>query len=592
MEGDEVNTKPTPPENWDRCHAYNERKRRYCRQAPVPSNDVSSAHQPRYCGNHMHLLDKLISSGNTGSQADDTMNKLKRPREYEPSNVTANTNKKDRGKRIPCPIDPSHLIFESALSKHIKVCPAAKQKQDVATNEYYREGVNVGGFGELSVGDGRMSASTTDDVQRANELALAVLRVFRHLFMNSDEVQGEEISTEQLKQLTRDDIYNALPEVDLSSIEESTGTNTTDSNSTANDEPQQAGRLTSAITKYRIKAGGSRHLHQIASILGHLRQKGLIDRENTQPQRTVLEMGAGRGMLGLVVAGAMGASIKSELESKVKLCLVERTGSRAKAETKIRTAIKDAQRKENTTSKPDNSTTDECLRLDLVEVTRIKCDLAHIHLPTAFPFLTANQTQSDPTSNAVVIAKHLCGAGTDLALKSLRDIAPTGSVNGCVMATCCHGLCTWEDYVGRHCLLELFCESVGRLSNFDETDFNILKRWTSASVLEDTSRNNTEVGDTTDEAKEEHHSNVVEEKGSATHIFEVVSRLGLLCGGSGLGRVCQRVIDYGRCDYIKRQLFSSSRGNGSTSNDDTVSLLHYVQSGITPQNALILATKR
>ncbi len=53
-------------------------------------------------------------------------------------------------------------------------------------------------------------------------------------------------------------------------------------------------------------------------------------------------------------------------------------------------------------------------------------------------------------------AKHLCGSGTDLALKSLQTI-PTGNIDGCVMATCCHGLCEWSDYTGRDCLLRLFC---------------------------------------------------------------------------------------------------------------------------------------
>ena len=68
-------------------------------------------------------------------------------------------------------------------------------------------------------------------------------------------------------------------------------------------------------------------------------------------------MGAGRGMTGLVVAGAMGASMQSE-NAKVQLCLVERAGTRGKAESRVRMS-KGTQLK------------DDCLRLDLVDVTRV-----------------------------------------------------------------------------------------------------------------------------------------------------------------------------------------------------------------------------
>mmetsp|Transcript_7007 Transcript_7007/g.14062 ORF Transcript_7007/g.14062 Transcript_7007/m.14062 type:complete len:103 (-) Transcript_7007:242-550(-) len=86
----------------------------------------------------------------------------------------------------------------------------------------------------------------------------------------------------------------------------------------------------------------------------------------------------------------------------------------------------------------------------------------------ALPFVVSSAgslSKSDHSENdaaqkqkrkTMVVAKHLCGAGTDLALKSLRDLASAGAIDGCVMATCCHGLCSWKEYVGRDHLRSLF----------------------------------------------------------------------------------------------------------------------------------------
>ena len=43
-----------------------------------------------------------------------------------------------------------------------------------------------------------------------------------------------------------------------------------------------------------------------------------------------------------------------------------------------------------------------------------------------------------------MIAKHLCGSGTDMAL---RAAARCGArLAGCALATCCHHRCTWDTY--------------------------------------------------------------------------------------------------------------------------------------------------
>ena len=418
--------------------------------------------------------------------------------------------------------------------------------------------MNKGGFGGLSVG----SADGENDLtnKRHRELAVAILRVFYHLFKSgedsTDDVQT--LSFDKLKSITEEEIYSSLDEIDLAEKEE-----------------QCTGGLSESIARNRIKVGGTRHLHQIASILGHLRDNRLLT--STDNTINVIEMGAGRGMLGLVVSGAAAAS---SFNSKVRLFLVDRSGTRAKAETRIRSAAND----EKGDHSKANKSSPDCLKLDLVEVTRIKADLAHVHMPIALPFIS---TESLPTksSKTVVIAKHLCGSGTDLALKSLHHY-PTGSIDGCVMATCCHGLCDWNDYVGRNYLLKLFC-SVGQLGSFGEQDFDVLKRWTSASVLDDSHAPS--------EDTEIHHTE--HSKSSCKYycnVMTVVKELKLSCGGNGLGRACQRIIDYGRCEYMKSSLFDASLATDAAPEDISfdVKVLHYCSRKVTPQNALLLACRK
>ena len=214
-----------------------------------------------YCGNHLHLIEEGVSSDRKRPSSDDA----------EPSSdVKLNSKKrKDRGARIPCPIDPSHMIFESALAKHVLVCPAAKEREETCSREYYQEGTNTGGFGDL--GDERNTKNdvvggdeTTTDLDRAKQLAMAVLRVFCSLFPSAvarssnqkkDNSNDDDLSDDVIAHITEEDIYNALPEIDLSSAEEG---------------------IAKDIAKHRVKAGGPRHLHQLQSILGHVRKNGLI----------------------------------------------------------------------------------------------------------------------------------------------------------------------------------------------------------------------------------------------------------------------------------------------------------------------------
>ncbi|XP_061095158.1 tRNA:m(4)X modification enzyme TRM13 homolog isoform X1 [Conger conger] len=79
-----------------RCGFYVERKRRYCKMV-VASGKT-------FCGEH------------------------------------ANAGQEDDRKRIPCPLDPKHTVFEDSLAKHLKKCNSREKPHPV----YYVQNINAG----------------------------------------------------------------------------------------------------------------------------------------------------------------------------------------------------------------------------------------------------------------------------------------------------------------------------------------------------------------------------------------------------------------------------------------------------------------
>lgn len=308
-------------------------------------------------------------------------------------------------------------------------------------------------------------------------MALQVLNVYDTLFLGDKSIDTNEppkLTPERIQRLSAlafDDLLLAIPTEDLADTEFNAG-------------------LQSTVSEQKIRTGGPKHLRQIGSLVGHLRQQqllpsisGKIDDERREQIDTVLEMGAGRGMTGLVAAGVLSAS-----KNGAKLIMVERAGTRGKADTTIRRAIEAKKKRDDSNGSEEHSSADKNEYLDLtrVQMTRIKCDLAHVHLPMALESVNEDESQSCQ-QNIMVVAKHLCGAGTDLALKSLQPISHR--VSGCVFATCCHGVCNWPDYVGRDYLLELFADNSSKA--FGEREFNLMKKWGAGSSVESTSSTGT-----------------------------------------------------------------------------------------------------
>jgi len=203
---------PPLPEGWTRCHVYMRPKRRYCRQQVLGGS--------MYCGNHQTL----------DPDRTETHQKL----------------------RIPCPLDPSHLVLAHKVQAHVIKCPSAKKQRQVQEATYFRRDVNKGGYGSLDDNRYDPCSDAQHPLAWAQKIALAVLKIHQHIFVNAslDNVVDAKV-------MTLEDIEKALTFEDFSSTEIEAG-------------------LEAAVDDHRIKSGGSKHLHQQASLVGHLRRLGAL----------------------------------------------------------------------------------------------------------------------------------------------------------------------------------------------------------------------------------------------------------------------------------------------------------------------------
>lgn len=512
---------PLVPANWDRCHAYLHKKKRFCRQQPAPSS--------KYCGNHQSL------------------------------DVDTSSTKR---KRVPCPIDPSHWIYEDSVDKHMKICPKAKKRKKQEEAIYYQRDANAGGFGSLSVK--KEQAFEVGSLRWAQSIAIQVLSTYNRLFVSG-------CGTIDPKTVSFENMYDAIPLRDRS-------------------QPELDAGIVESFQSCQVKSGGRRHIPQLASLVGVMREMSIlpsiIDQQNpdaspSSPSRTItfIEMGAGRGMLGLTTAGVASAG-----RIRTRLLMLERTGSRSKADKIFRRSQPPAKR-----AAPEGSKS-PYLNLENVEWSRVECDVADVDMPSIQKLDDADEGD-DVGREVVVIAKHLCGVGTDYALKAVRSIS--SNVCACVLATCCHGVCNWGDYVGRD-FLRTEMETGTSDIRFGREEFALMCGWCAASVAcqnvhqrapDAKAATILEESQEGDNADINHHTGNPIPSGKGPGISEVTKSLNLACGIAGLGRACQRLIDYGRKRYLESEVFGNT-------NDSTVDLFHYVPISVTPQNAVLVAKKK
>mgnify|MGYP003386513563 CR=1 FL=1 len=345
--------------------------------------------------------------------------------------------------RVPCPLDPSHTVYKRNLEAHMKICGVTSTQSAQEAEGVFCLNCNSGVPATIP--------SAGSDVVDASALANKVHSVF-------------EQHVAPHVQLYISGVYNAPP-----------------------CDPADAslyGEVHKDIIGAQSASEKTRHADQDTAILAVMAREGLISREGVRDVRDniYVEFGAGKGFLGYSVqlyyhmlmkqlsvknssicSASDAADVVDAASVRPKLLLVERSGCRRKADNK----------QSATNNKYDEGYSNNCYRYRL--------DIRHAFLPTILNQMLVKDKAAVPSHEApkkvIVVAKHLCGVATDMSVRSLEklqkhNIENTDAVNaapyGVAIATCCHHICNWDDYIGRE-----WMEGHG----FTGPEFALLKTW-------------------------------------------------------------------------------------------------------------------
>ncbi|XP_078445079.1 methyltransferase isoform X2 [Wolffia australiana] len=259
-----------------------------------------------------------------------------------------------------------------------------------------------------------------------------------------------------------------------------------------------------------------KHALQQAAILGNMENFGLLNADIQIDGRNnaVVEFGAGRGYLTQMLADCYGFR---------DVYLVERRSYKLKADRSLR-------------------------QKDTMSLERLRIDKD----------LDLNGVGTLRECRYLAIGKHLCGPATDLTLRCcLRDDDKNSKCHGLALATCCHHLCQWDQYINK--------EYFSRLGISAE-QFNAITWFSSWAV------------DGANGSKSQEAAPVpsIVSSSLGNGVEEVVKRMNPE-EKTSLGIICKEMIDLGRFKWLQ--------GRGRKAD-----IVKYVAREISPENHLLLAS--
>ncbi|XP_071953611.1 tRNA:m(4)X modification enzyme TRM13 homolog [Antedon mediterranea] len=435
-----------------RCQYFVERKKRYCKLIPGIGKN--------YCGEHILFSSNVIEFS-------------------------------DR-KRIPCPVDHKHTIYEDQLQKHLKKCNA-KVKQNYV---YYKKDINAGS-GDDALEQSEVSISSMDQ-DHLNSIIFKVKKCHKDAkIMLRDEVLDHEVFREEL-----DNSMNGI--------------------------------------------SARKHLLQQSSLLGHLKKKKFL-KNNT----CFIEFGAGRGQLSHWLQKALSDSTDVKFilidrgHNRRKLdCYHRNHGPKFE---RLNLDISDL----DLASVPGIKDKSQ----PIVGISKHLCGAAtDLALRCLITFNTDNNGSTSESKRDIPkeenvkvndqevnepIAKRLCA--------SSKDTPDKRQVSGTVFALCCHHRCNWKNYVGKEFFKEM---------GFSPEEFRVMTRLTSWAVcgtkkndesdhlVNDTESHNQ--GNTSETAQTSLNSKQPMSKSDGMNAEERAE----------IGRQCKRLIDLGRVKYMQGHGFN------------------------------------
>ncbi|RNF19342.1 tRNA guanosine-2-O-methyltransferase TRM13 [Trypanosoma conorhini] len=364
------------------CDHYLPRKRRFCR--------AEKREGSRFCHTHDTLTPSAAQQGGGGGAAADAA---------------------ERPRRVPCPINPNHTVYESRLQYHVKVCPDLRFV--VTRLPYYRENAHaLRGAVYCAAADTQHERRTHHDLD-ADTLRQLIARVRRCYFA---VVQPQTV----------------LLAEEVSSEGEETPT---------------------SVRKASAKHGPQHRalLHCLQRAIAGFAKAQELAGDADVAVAGFIELGAGKGGLAVALQDAVLSRAFALPGSKV-----EKQGSvAADGSSEPLLVVVDV---DNFRRKGDARVCRTRLPL-----TRLRLDIKDLDLAAALRDPSVRKRARDgehagggtslglrpealiPAEHWVAMGKHLCGACTDFALACIT--APNLRTEGrlcvsvVVLATCCHHRC-------------------------------------------------------------------------------------------------------------------------------------------------------
>ncbi|XP_018582359.1 tRNA:m(4)X modification enzyme TRM13 homolog [Scleropages formosus] len=290
-------------------------------------------------------------------------------------------------RRIPCPLDPKHTVFEDSLAKHLKKCNSREKPKPV----YYVQDINAG--------------PQENEEPLVNEVPIA----------DHSKVQLD-LLIQRLKKAV-DGITSKYEERILS-------------------HPA----LNDALSDPKNGDSAFKHLKQQASLLGNMNTLGLLGAD-----RCFIEFGAGKGKLSHWMHVAM-----QECHN-VHFLLVERSSTRFKVDGKHRSADSIFERLQVDIQHLSLRRVPFLRekKLPIVGVGKHLCGAATDLALRCLLESSGKETSEGPDQPPKKRARQDCEAEAPPTALGTADVEWEPVVSGLAVALCCHHRCEWRHYVGK-----------------------------------------------------------------------------------------------------------------------------------------------
>ncbi|XP_004637031.1 tRNA:m(4)X modification enzyme TRM13 homolog [Octodon degus] len=431
-----------------RCSYYVEKKKRFCRMVAAAGK--------RFCGEHAGAAEE-----------------------------------ENARKRILCPLDPKHTVYEDQLAKHLKKCNSREKPKP----DFFIQDINAG---------------LKDETEIPEQL-----------------VPISSLSEEQLENLIKK-LRKASKGL----------------NSTLTDHIMSHPVLHDALNDPKNGDSAIKHLKQQASILGNIEKLKLLG-----PRRCFVEFGAGKGKLSHWV------DIALKDAEKVHFILVEKVTTRFKVDGKHRKKNSVFERLQIDIQHLCLNKIPVLRegKMPVVGIGKHLCgvatDLALRCLVETYA-ASYEERNEEPLAKRIKNDKTEKGINTLTKERSEKNVPDKWTpVAGIVIALCCHHRCDWRHYVGKE-----YFRALG-LGAVEFHYFQRMSSWATCGMQEallESSDVTAERKSDQNDDREEHEGGA---RRTAEESADSPPGLLTVEEKKKIGHLCKLLIDQGRAQYLEQKGF-------------------------------------